>query len=246
MNFFGRLLGSVPGEATSSAKSVPTPPQPAFYLSNAQIAKIKTHLPTYQRACDLVKIGPTILMAGIHYREAEFAVTSRVPGGPFQLDPGGVGDDLRVKIDAYVAKVCKTYGVPADGPAVIETDFFVACLVAAHELKDKIRPKPTDFSAPVTLEGDVLANTVWGYNGKSRKHVPAGVEPDPKDAFINRSWKYSPYVSNDPKNGSSIRMTGTMPDPNDPNKRISIDRVDTRPGVLAIVRELTARQAELA
>jgi hypothetical protein len=253
VGFCGDLLRGLFGGTPKLALTpnlAPVSPVTNSYLSGTQVARVRGHLPVYQRACSLVQIEPPLVMAGLHYREAEFATTSQVPGGCFQLDPEGkgAGADLRAQIDDYVAKVCKLYGVPSGGPGAIETDFFVACLTAAHELKTKVRVKPI----PVVLEGDILADTLWGYNGKSRHHVPVGTESDPKNdqngkaIIINRSWKYSPYVSNDPKHGVSLRMTGTMPDPKDSTKRISIDRVDGRPGALAIIRELTLRQAELA
>jgi len=233
----------VPAPKPAPAPTPVSTAAPDYYLPSRYIARIKEHLPVYQRACDLVKIGPALVMAGIHYREAEFATTSRTPGGPFQLDRGGAGEEHRRNLDAYTSKICEKYGVPDGGVEAIEKDFFVACLVAAHMLRIKVRPKAVDPAVHVVLEGDVLADACWGYNGRGKKHN----EFDQTGrGDRTKHWRWSPYVSNDPKHGVTFRITGTMPDPKDHSKRIQVDRIDERPGVLAVFREVMARQSELA
>jgi len=208
-------------------QSTPVAAPAVHYLSDNQMALIKKHLPVYQQACG---------MAGIHYREAEFATFSQVPGGAFQLDPGGTGDELKNAIVKYTAMVCKLYGVPVKD---LETDFFTACLVAVHELKSKVRA--TTEITPI--DDEALADAYWGYNGRSRHHTEF---EQTQKGTMEPHWRWSPYVSNDPKNGIVLRITGTMPDPKDPTKRLKIDRPDPRPGALVIYREVRARQSELA
>jgi hypothetical protein len=206
------------------AVSTPTKPRQT-YLTDAQIAKIRELRPDYEFAVNKVKGFPWQVMAALHYREAEFAKTSKIPGGAFQLDPGGTGTDLRAAIDNYANKVCDNYGVPHGN---IETDFNISCLVAAFEFKTKIR-----FPGE-----DGIADAFWGYNGRAKFHTPSG---DPADPAGN-SWHYSSYVSNDPKNGIVLNIRGTMPTP-DGKGRVQINKPDPRPGALIIFREVCERIA---
>ena len=68
----------------------------------------------YANATTKVSLGeiPWQALAAIHYREAEFMMSSKIPGGPFQLDPGGTGDELKRRIEEYVRKVTSTYSMP--------------------------------------------------------------------------------------------------------------------------------------
>ena len=242
MRFLIALLKAVFGGAATPLptpiviQGAPVSAPTSRYLSDRQMALIKKHLPIYQQACGLVQMGPPLIMAGIHYREAEFATSSQVPGGAFQLDPGGVGDELKNAIVKYTTMVCKLYGVPVKD---IETDFFTACLVAVHELKSKVRVT----TAVLPIDDEALADAFWGYNGRSRHHTEF---EQTQKGTMEPHWRWSPYVNNDPKNGVVLRITGTMPDPKDPTKRIKIDRPDPRPGALMIYREVRARQSELA
>ena len=119
------------------------------------------------------------------------------------------------------------YGMPVP--------FALWAMLAAEELAGKTR-------APVIVGGvveeDALADALWGYNGRSRHHTPG--LPDPKDMTVNRSWRYSPYVSNDPKRGVTLKIVGTIPDDTQPGGRRRIERVDPRPGALIVYRELAA------
>ncbi|MDV6375123.1 hypothetical protein [Deinococcus arenicola] len=65
-------------------------------------------------------------------------------------------------------------------------------------------------------------------------------------AFLYNGTNYgsvtnSPYVSNDPQNGVQMRIRSKVPHLKDPSKRIRIDQPDTRPSMLAVMRELRAR-----
>lgn len=76
-------------------------------------------------------------------------------GGPFMLDLGGEGPEFGKRIRAYEAKIFKLYEGQGQAPRV-SNNFDFACLVAAHELKTKMR------------KGRGLDDAVWGYNGRIR------------------------------------------------------------------------------
>lgn len=220
---------------------VPIPAEPAanadrgFYLDARQIRVVRGLRGAYEAAVKLVGGLPWQALAAIHYRENEFALRSTTPGGPFQLDPGGEGPDLRRRIEAYEDLVRKAYGI--DGGS-IETDLAFAALVAAHELRGKIR---TELTRDEIADGDVLADALWGYNGRAPFHTSTGTADD-KDW----SWRWSPYVANDPKRGVVLRLRGTIPDASVPGGRRAIDRPDGRPGAFVVYRELIDRGGELA
>lgn len=177
---------------------------------------------------------PWQAMAALHFLEADFTVgPTKTPGGPFQLDPGGVGDVLLERIKAAVAVICAKYTRPIGD---IETDFPTAALVAAHHLLGKVRPQPypdDDFET-------ILADAMWGYNGRSKWHTPTG------EAGVGvASWRFSPYVVNDPKAGIVLRVRGTIPDDTVPGGRRKIDRPSLRPGGMIVYRELVMRADEL-
>ena len=219
----------------------PEPPKaaPQYYLSKSQMSKIKQFLPDYTWAVQTVGSGiPAFVLAAIHFREAEFATTSKIPGGPFQLDPGGSGQELTKRIWDYTVKVCKMYKT---NMADIETSFNIACLVAAHEFKTKIRNPLTNPDG--TINEDALADTLLGYNGRSKNYCEKVQTGNGSDV---PHWKFSPYVSSDPHNGVALKLMGTLPDSTSPTGRKRIETIDKRPGALIVFRELVARNQELA
>lgn len=221
------------------AAVVVPPPAPKTYLSKSQIEKIKRFLPDYSWATQTVGSGvPALALAAIHFREAEFATQSKIPGGPFQLDPGGTGQELTKRIWDYTVKVCKTYKV---NMADIETNFNVACLVAAHEFKTKIRAPLLNLDG--TISEDALADTFFGYNGRSKNYCEKVQTGEGSDA---PHWKFSPYVSADPQNGVELKIIGTLPDSTSPTGRKRIETIDKRPGALIVYRELVSRSQELS
>jgi len=213
-------------------------PQPAAeqYLAKQQISRIRDLRRAYILGCTVVGGGiPWQALAAIHYRENEFGMVSRRPGGPFQLDPGGSEGELTVRIVQRVKDVCQRYGQQYGS---IEDNFTVASIVAADELKNKARGV---IAKAVLVDEDILADAFWGYNGRASNHTEDGTK-DPQRA----SWCYSPYVANDPKRGVILRLRGTVPDDTVPGGRRRIDVEDQRPGALIIYRELVSRAAELA
>jgi len=211
-------------------------PAPEQYLTKQQMLWVKDLRPAYILGCTVVGGGvPWESLAAIHYRENEFGMVSRRPGGPFQLDPGGSDGELKDRITRHVHDVCQRYGQQYGS---IEDNFTVACIVAADELKNKARGV---IAKAGVVDGDILADAFWGYNGRASNHTESGTK-DPAKAH----WCYSPYVANDPKRGVILRLRGTVPDDTVPGGRRRIDIEDQRPGALIIYRELVSRAAELA
>ena len=250
----------VRGKGESPAAGVPASPAPApanpapispwprptpaeYYLTGSEISKVREFRPAYETAADAVGIVPGSTpsarlpwqaLAALHYMEARFLSRVKTPGGPFQLDPGGTGDELLRRIRGQVADICGKYNRPIGD---IETDFATAVLVAAHHLIGKVRIQPY----PDDDLDTILADAFWGYNGRAKFHTATG-----ESAGGPPSWQYSPYVNNHPKAGRSFRVQGTIPDDTVPGGRRRIDRVSTSPGALIIYQELIARDSELA
>ncbi len=184
------------------------------YLNGAQIDAVRRWLPLYLEAEQ--KIGvPWALLAALHYRESNFGARTQRVGGPFQFDPPLPPATVR----AYGAR----YGISdLTDP---ETDVRTGVLCAAAFLQGKVAERQRPALTPQSGE-EACADAAWSYNGRAYG-----------------SWQNSPYVNNDPQNGRQMRIRGTVPDLKDPRKRVRIDQPDTRPGVLAVMRELRARLA---
>lgn len=184
------------------------------YLNDTQMAAVQRWLPLYQEAER--KIGvPWPLLAALHYRESNFATRTQRVGSALQFDPPLTPAQVR----AYGAQ----YGImDLTDP---ETDVRTALLCAAAFLQGKVASRGQPPLTPSSSEAE-CADAAWSYNGRAYG-----------------SWQRSPYVSNDPQNGVQMRITGTVPDLKNPAKRVRIDQPDTRPGVLAIMRELRQRVA---
>lgn len=187
------------------------------YLNGAQMEAVRRWLPLYLEAEQ--KIGvPWALLAALHYRESNFGARTQRVGGPFQFDPPLSGAAVR----AYGAR----YGISdLTDP---ETDVRTGVLCAAAFLQGKVAAQGRSALTPQSSE-EACADAAWSYNGRAYG-----------------SWQNSPYVNNDPQNGRQMRIRGTVPDLKDPRKRVRIDQPDTRPGVLAVMRELRARLAQAA
>lgn len=204
------------------------------YLSKKQLETVRGFLPQYTKAMSLVGLGDPLALAALHYRESEFQ-TRGAPNsgeGPFGCDQGGAGEEAIRRMREYVAKVATKYGYQITiDPIDLDKDFTLALLVAANIFKSKIRGTISITQLPE----DVLADAFWGYNGRSSHHnaleqVGSG-SPD-------RTWKFSPYVVNDPQAGVTLKMIATQPDTTVPGGRRTINRVDGRPGALIVYREL--------
>ena len=157
--------------------------------------------------------------------------------GPFAYDPGGAGPILESRIDKYMRLVCERYAVDY-GIGTLNGNFLLAAVLAAFELKSKMRASiimPTG-----SVDENALADACWGYNGRSNYHTPTGEWNE-----VEKSWKYSPYVSNDPAHGIQLRIKGTIPDPNEPDGRKHIDIMDERPGAIIVYREIVMRELDI-
>ena len=184
------------------------------YLNGAQIDAVRRWLPLYLEA--QAKIGvPWTLLAALHYRESNFGARTQRVGGPFQFDPPLSPAQVR----AYGAR----YGISdLTDP---ETDVRTGVLCAAAFLQGKVAALGRAALTPQSTE-EACADAAWSYNGRAYG-----------------SWQNSPYVNNDPQRGRQLHIRGTVPDLKDPRKRVRVDQPDTRPGVLAVMREVRARLA---
>jgi len=220
-----------------------------MYLDARLIARARGVRPDWHRACELVGGGlPGDALGGLHYRESEFARTlAGEAGGPFGFDPGylndagefvgeGTPDECLRAIRTATAAICATYGVEDNDVSI---DFFTACLVAAHELKGKIRMTPDGL-------GKYLKDAMWGYNGRAAWHTPSGksdrekAEPD-----------FSSYVMNDPLNHRTLYLVppGKTVSEDGPDGRpitITGPKYDSRPGCWIVYQELMQRERELS
>jgi len=181
------------------------------YLSSTQLARVQQFLPLYLEGQRRIGV-PWALLAAIHYRESNLQDSAERAGGPMQFDPPLSGDLVR----RFGAK----YGISDLGDP--ETDARTAILCAAAFLQGKAAQLAKVLKPDSSITD--IADVAFSYNGRGYG-----------------TWQRSPYVSNDPQNGVQMRITGSVPDSNNPSIRVRIDRPDTRPGVLAIIRELLVR-----
>lgn len=202
------------------------------YLTAKHISMIAGFMPIYRWAAGLVGEMTPLMIVPLHIREADLKRTAKIPGGPFQFDPGGT-KGLRQRIKEHVEKVCVRYGQSYEP---VNESFEIAALVAADWLKYKSRGK----SLAIRNQGqsERLADAFWGYNGRSGWHTADG-----KYDHGRKSWRFSPYVVNDPKRGVLLRLKGTLPDGK--GSRVTIDRIERRPGALVLYQEMKRRLPEL-
>lgn len=219
---------------------VSLPPKTNWYLTNQDIVNVRRLYPAYKRAVDTVKSGqPPLALATIHWQENALETVMKggeAVCGPFAYDPGGMAD-LAERVGLGALTVRKKYGIK-NGDVDLNTDFDLAALVAADEFKGKIRGTLVT-NGEVNM--DVLADAAWGYNGRSASHTATG---EPHDINNLPSWKYSPYVSNNPHAGTMLRVKGTIPDGQGGRKHV--DFISEEPGFLAVYQELRLRLPELA
>lgn len=185
-----------------------------MYLTPDQLTAAQRWQPLYLEAER--KIGvPWRLLAALHYRESNFGARTARVGGPFQFDPP--------LSPAQVREFAAKYGIQdLTSP---ESDVRTGVLCAAAFVQAKVAKQGAAALTPGSTEAQ-CADAAWSYNGRAYG-----------------SWQRSPYVSNDPQNGVQLRIVGTVPNLKDPSKRDRIDQPDTRPGVLAVMRELRERLA---
>lgn len=182
------------------------------YLYPNQLAAAQKWLPFYREA--EAKIGvPWALLAALHYRETNFGASTARVGGVLQFDPPLSGATVR----AYGAQ----YGTPDLSDP--ERDPRTAILCAAAFVQAKLRAAKVAPLTPASTPAQ-CGYAAFLYNGTGYG-----------------SPQNSPYVSNDPQGGVQMRIRGTVPDLHNPKLRVRIDQPDTRPGVLAVMRELKGR-----
>jgi hypothetical protein len=215
---------------------------PLRYLSSADLDLVRGYLPDYAWAARVVgNVFPPLALGPIHYRESTFRRRGEQAGeGPFGLDLGGAtAAETLSLIERHVRLIGLRYGVSVG--VDLDKDFRAACLVAAHTLATKIKDPVRRSNG--TLDLDALAMAWWGYNGRLRRHSQleqtGSGSPEPH-------WRWSSYVSNDPKAGVTMRIIGTLPPPvgSPPGTpRRKIDRPDPRPGCLAVWRDMQGIEA---
>jgi hypothetical protein len=234
-------------------KVVPKFRQPSeYYLTDKLMDRFHRNWPDFKWAARKVKGIPPIAFGGVNFRETGGRRKATVEGGWGQLDLGGSGKAHHAKLQKEANRICRKYGVT---PGDLDTDFRTGAIVVAETLRKKSKNKPMIVGGKINW--DNVAWALWGYNGRSQWHTPDG-----KKSKTRRSYKYSPYVSNDPKRGVTFRIKGTMPLPegmtvkkaiakygaarvNVKRKRLKIDRPDKRTGALIIAQELHDRREEL-
>ena len=215
-----------------------------YYLTPRHIRLVKQYRPAYEDAVAAVgtiqgtlppQPFPWEAIATLHFLEADFLERVKVPGGPFQLDPGLKGEAQEEAIRVKVAEICGKYGWPIGD---IATDFTTAVRVATAFLKMKVGFHPL-FEED--MDRDILPDAFWGYNGRSKWHTPTA------EAGVGKaSWEYSPYVNNDPKAGRCLMVRASIPDATVEGGRRKISRPELhRPGAMIVYRELKARHAEV-
>lgn len=179
-----------------------------MYLTDKQRRAVEKYAPVYLEAERATGV-PAALLAGIHYRETSLADNAGRVGGIMQFDPP--------LSPASVRYFGQRFGIPdLTDP---ETDPRTAIICAAGFLQLKRERAGLPLLTPgAALEA--CADAAWRYNGTA----------------YGSSMK-SPYVANDPQNGVSLWIRGTVPDANNPALRVRIDHIDKRPGVLAIMAE---------
>lgn len=213
-----------------------------WYLDDRHIDLIRRWKPYYIHAAATVGGLTWQCLVPVHYREHGLENGSDVPGeGPFGCDQGGEGGaDNLAGIHAFVRKVCEIYSLTFGS---IEHDISLAAVVAAYELKQKARANIV--GADGLINEGALADAYWGYNGRSPYHTVTGEREGDNNP---KSFRWSPYVSNDPQNGVSLRLTGTVPVPvsaEHPDGRKHINTVDVRAGCIPLYHEVMFRIAEI-
>ena len=241
-----------------------------YYLDAEMMERFRQNWVDYKWAARVVGGIPAVAFGGVNFRETGGKREAKVYGGPgyqekgnkrvshleggwCQLDLGGSGAAHHKKLQQWANRACKKYGVT---PGNLDIDFRTGCIVAAEILKTKAGKRSMMVDGKIQWEN--VAWALWGYNGRSSYHTPDG-----KKNETRRSYKYSPYVSNDTKRGFTLRIRGTMPLPegmttkkaiakyganriDQKRRRLKIDRPDKRPGALIIAQELYDRRGELA
>lgn len=191
--------------------------EPKKYLTDRDIKLIKEYWPDYEYAAKLVGV-PVCALAAIHYRESSLykgryssrrkKVVKNI-GGPFMLDLGPRDDaeEFIRRIRAHEKKMNRIYCGYEKAPK-ISHDFRFAAIVAAHELKSKLRCSQWNL--------DCMADALWGYNGRA-------------------TWckmTESPYLWSNPKAETKLisrykKRDGTL-----------VKYLDTRPGVMILYKEI--------
>ena len=219
----------------------------ATYLTAHHLDLVRIFWTPYLEAVGIVGLpeAAAFSMGGLHYEESEFSGVSPKGehGGGLCFDPAGRGyaGTLDQQIAFHVKQVRKRYGLQGPDPS-IETDFRTAALVAADELKEKWHPAPlTRGEWPAIREHAAWA--MWGYNGRSEYdtewHRRQGRQGT---GGVTHSWRWSPYVSSDPKNGVSLyTASGTEVGTDGGRTEIKGGVVKQDPGALIVADELHAR-----
>lgn len=159
------------------------------------------------------------ILAAIWYRENSLSLTppTRV-GGVWQFDP-----PLTLKKQKDLLNKFTNLSETEKNIIIQNSSLFKnGAILAACFLRNKTK-YVLDVREKGDLPDDVVGDTFYTYNGKA----------------YGSGWKNSPYVFN---NGDEKHMgmlvKGTLPDTNNPSKRIRIEKQDLRPGAFIIYKQL--------
>lgn len=178
----------------------------AGYLTPREKAAIQNNRPEYEWAAGCAGV-PWQALAAIHVRESDLVRIPGCIGGAFMLDCGGKGNEFDQRIRSREEWIVRKYQYLGPGPSIyepafgrhysVEDNFRFACLVAADELRG--------------VDEDVLADALWGYNGR-----------------------YSACVANNPKRDWVLEVRYTDRGGNLHSYQ------DGRPGTLVLYREIVS------
>jgi hypothetical protein len=184
-------------------------------LTDKQVTLLKKNKHVYLNAQVLTGVPFQAIMA-VHFRENSLnpANPSRI-GGPFQFDPPLNESQMRSLLKRFT-----NIGKKTEIDRLINlgmNNFESAAIFAACWMRHKSKPVLNPHSPDADIK-----DAFWGYNGRSYG-----------------SADKSPYVMNMyDANHVNMRIRGTVPDENNPNIRIQINKVDGRPGAFTIYKEI--------
>lgn len=168
-----------------------------------------------QRAAALTGV-PWQAIAAIWYRESFSVASPETPGGPFQFDPPLSQVRMRKLLTTYCPSL-----TPAERELLIYQGldkFASAAVFAACWLREM-----SQYNLKDNHSDQAMLDAFYGYNG--------------------RAFGPNPYNSNYVVNELDLAhddmlIRGSIPDKNNPGKRIWIKKTDLRPGAFTVYKQL--------
>ena len=184
-------------------------------LPETEIKIYKSNLGIYERAQQLTNV-PKELIAATHYRESSMSTSIK---NPFQFDPEP-DDSTRARLYVQHSFIPPSQVAMWVGKGV--NDLLTAAVLAGAFLNYKCRYVHGVATAAASWNDEMVKDAAFGYNGR------AATSP-----------MESAYVVNGlDKAHMNMMIRGTMPDPNDPSKRIGVNEPDHRLGVYTAFLQL--------